>query len=77
MFFKIFFLIFSIKKLFFLPPPHSKTFQCLSLIFDKIENKADPIICAVKSVSVVAPSSSDSPLTKETSKSLTSNDNFF
>ena len=39
--------------------------------------KEEPIIEAVKSVKVVAPSFKERPLTKETSKSLTSNDKTF
>ena len=42
-----------------------------------MKDKAVPIILAVKSVSVAAPSSSERPLAKETSKSFTSKDNFF
>ena len=76
-FFRVFFLIFSIKILFFLPPPHTKTFQILLLTFDNKTKRADPIILAVKSVNVAAPSSSDKPLAKETSKSFTSNDKVF
>ena len=45
--------------------------------FDNDEFNSSPIILAVKSVSVAAPSSSDKPLAKETSKSLVSNDFFF
>ena len=76
-FFRVFFLIFSIKILFFLPPPHTITFQILLLTFDNKTKRADPIILAVKSVNVAAPSSSDKPLAKETSKSFTSNDKVF
>ena len=52
-------------------------FQSLLLTFDKRENKADPITIAVRSVSVVAPSSSERPLAKEISKSFTSKENLF
>ena len=38
---------------------------------------AVPTIFAVKSVNVLAPSSSDRPLANETSKSFTSKDSFF
>ena len=69
----IFFFILSIKILFFLPPPQTKTF--LTLVVN--EDKASPIIFAVKSVSVAVPSSRESPLAKETSKSFTSNDKEF
>ena len=45
--------------------------------FDKRENNAAPMTLAVKSVKVAAPSSSERPLAKETSKSLTSKDKLF
>ena len=69
--------IFFNKILFFLPPPHTK----ISLIFslDEFNNLliSSPIILAVKSVKVATPSSRLSPLAKDISKSLVSNDNFF
>ena len=70
-------LIFSIKILFFLPPPHSKTLKDLSFKLDKRVINASPITLAVKSVNVAAPSSSESPRTKEISKSFTSKDKGF
>ena len=44
--------------------------------FNKID-KVSPIIPAVNSVRVAAPSSKDKPLEKDISKSFVSNDNFF
>ena len=46
----------------------------LEVIVDKRDINAAPIILPVKSVKVAAPSSRERPLTKETSKSLTSKD---
>ena len=65
-------LIFFNKTLFFLPPPQTRTsfIFCLEFVIDKFNSC--PIIQAVKSVRVVAPSSSDNPLANEISKSFVS-----
>ena len=69
--------IFFIKVPFFLPPPQTSTFLNFVSWFDNNEFNAEPIILTVKSVKVFAPSSKDKPLTKEISKSLTSNEMLF
>jgi len=72
-----FFFIFSTNVLFFLPPPHSNiSLHLFSDFFTARYNPSD-ITPAVKSLRVAAPSSSDNPLAKETSKSLVSKDFFF
>ena len=70
-------LIFFNKTLFFLPPPQINISKFFSLIFFKDKDNSSPIILAVKSVRVATPSGKFKPLTKDISKSLTSNDNFF
>ena len=63
--------------MFFLPPPQINTLKTSLLTLDKSENRAAPITLAVKSVSVVAPSSKERPLANETSKSFVSKDKLF
>ena len=69
-------LIFLSKILFFLPPPQIRTCLIFSLKFFRDIVNSSPIIAAVKSVRVAAPSAKFKPLTKDISKSLVSNDNF-
>ena len=64
-----------INILFFLPPPQIKISLIKLFFFNKID-KDSPIILAVNSVKVAAPSSKDSPLTKAKSKSFISKDLF-
>ena len=68
------FFILSIKLIFFLPPPQIKILQGLPLTPDKKFKSSIPIILAVNSVRVAAPSSKSRPLTNPTLKSFMSND---
>ena len=70
-------LIFSKRGLFFRPPPQINTSWIFFLDSLREKDNSSPMTLAVKSVSVVTPSSKLKPLTKETSKSFVSNDKFF
>ena len=69
-----FFIIAFTNVLFFLPPPQIKILSMLIFFFDKNFDKDSPIILAVNSVNVAAPSSVESPRTNPKSKSLMSYD---
>ena len=70
-----FFFIPSTRILFFRPPPQIK--MSIELAFAKNDDKESPKILAVNSVKVAAPSSIESPLVKDMSKSLVSNETLF
>ena len=61
------------KVLFFLPPPQINI-SLINFSLFKINDSASPITLAEKAVNVAAPSSNESPLEKEMSKSPVSNE---